>query len=193
MLLVDDHAVVRSGLARVLLAGGWQLVGEAANGAEAIYEVERGQWDLLVLDALLGEEDGVELAGRLRSRYPRLPLMMLSMSSEPGLVRRAVGLGVRAFVVKDAQPEEVVAATLAARYGSFYLDARVTSAFLSGADSQQRQAQILEALGCGLSNQEIAAQLNLSVSSVKSELRTLIYQHGVKDRNGLFALLHLTL
>lgn len=192
-MLVDDHAVVRAGLARVLLAGGWQEVGEAATGAEALVEVERRRWDLVVLDIQLGEEDGLELAGQLRSLFPRLPLMVLSMSGEPGLVRRALGVGVRAFVVKDAQPEEVVAATLAARFGSLHLDSRVAQAFLSGAESEDRRARILEAVRRGLSNQEIADQLNLSVSSVKSELRALFYAHGVKDRQGLARLLHLTL
>ena len=192
-LLVDDHAVVRSGLARVLRAGGWQEVGEAANEAEGLEKARGSVWNLVVIDAMLGAEDGLELAGRLRSLYPRLPLMVLSMSSEPGLVRRALGLGVRAFVVKDAQTEEVVAATLAARSGSLYLDSRVATAFLSGAKGQDRKARILEAVRRGLGNQEIASLLNLSVSSVNSELRRLFYAHGVKDRQGLVRVLQLTL
>ncbi len=188
LLLVDDHALVRSALARVLRSH-WQ-VGEAGCVSEALELVNREPWDLAVIDAMLGEEEGVELARRLSGR---LPLMMLSMRSQPGLVRRAVHLGVRAFVVKEALPEEVLAATLAVRFGSFYLDGRVAPAFLQGGMVEDRQSAILDGVRRGLSNQEIAAQVHLSLSSVKAELRSLFQRHGVKDRNGLLMVLNFTL
>ncbi|MBX3170597.1 MAG: response regulator transcription factor [Candidatus Eremiobacteraeota bacterium] len=81
VLLVDDHAVVRSGLARVLRAGGWQMVAEAGSSQEALAQADAQEWDLVVIDALLGQEDGLKLARRLRSLFPRLPLMILSMHS----------------------------------------------------------------------------------------------------------------
>lgn len=193
VLLVDDHAVVRSGLARVLRSGGWRLVGEAGSVAEALELARADAWDLVVLDVALGGEDGLALAARLRSLFPRLPLMMLSMHSEGGLVRKALALGVRSFVVKDASPEEVVAATLAARSGALYLDARVARTFLSGAEAENRQQRILAAIRQGLANQEIAESLNISVSSVKSELRALFEKYGVKDRHDLSKVLNLTL
>lgn len=190
---MDDHAVVRSGLARVLLGGGWQVVGEAGCSREALLEVERGQWELVVLDAQLGEEDGVELARRLRSLFPRLPLMMLSMHSDPSLVRRALQAGVQAFLIKDALPEEVVAATLVARYRCLYLDSRVAPAFLAGGESEDRQAVVLEWVRQGLSNQEIAERTHLSLSSIKAEMRGLFHRYGVKDRNELLKVLNLAI
>ena len=193
LLLVEDHALVRSALARVLRAGGWEFVGEAASVAEGLREAMGSPWDLVVIDAMLGEESGLELAVQLHGLLPRLPLMMLSMHSQPGLVREALQAGVRTFVVKEAAPEEVVAATMVARTGSMYLDARLASAYLGGASCQERSGLILEAVRQGLGNQEIAARLNLSVSSVKAELRALFHQHGVKDRHGLARVLHLTL
>lgn len=193
VLLVDDHAVVRSGLARVLRAGGWDVVGEAGCSQQALGLAGSQDWDLVVLDAMLGEEDGVELARRLRSLFPRLPLMMLSMHSDPRLVRRAVQVGVQAFVVKDAAPEEVVAATLVARFRSLYLDPRVASAFLAGGAVEDRREAILDGLRRGLGNQEIAELTCLSPSSVKAELRALFAIYGVKDRNGLVRVLTLAL
>ena len=193
LLLVEDHALVRSGLARVLRGGGWRVVGEAGCGREALALVGAEDWDLVVVDARLGEEDGVELAGRLRVLFPRLPVMILSMHSQSVLVRRALGLGVRAFVVKDALPEEVVAATLVARSGALYLDARVASAFLGGGEVEERRQLILAAVRQGLGSQEIAGQVNLSVSAVKAELRALFQQYQVKDRHELSKVLNLTL
>lgn len=192
ILLVDDHAVVRSGLSRVLQAGGWQVVGETSCGQEALEACREG-WDLVVIDAQLGQEDGVELARRLRSLFPRLPLMMLSMHSQPSLVRRAVQAGVRAFVLKDALPEELVAATLVARSRGFYLDRRVASEFLSGGEVEDRQAAVLEGVRQGLTNQEIAERTHLSPSSVKAELRGLFERYGVKDRQALIIQLSLTI
>lgn len=189
VLLVDDHAVVRSGLARILLAGGWHEVGEAADEAGALELLAGGGWDLVVIDAGLGEDDGLELAARLRG----LPVMVLSMHSQPGLVRAAVKAGVNAFVVKDAAPEEVVAATLAARHGGFYLDSRVAPAFLRGEAGQDRKYTVLSCLQAGLSNQEIADRIHLSVSSVKAEVRALFEEHGVKDRLALIKRLNLSL
>jgi len=193
VLLVDDHAVVRSGLARILQAAGWQEVGEAADAARTLKLAAAESWDLVVIDAMLGQEDGLELAARLRRLYPRLPLMIFSMHSQPGLVRAAVKAGVQAFVAKDAQPEEVVAATLAARHRCFYLDSRVAPAFLRGEAGEERRVTILSCLQAGLSNREIAERTHLSVSSVKAELRALFQKHGVQDRLGLLKRLNLPL
>ena len=190
ILLVDDHPVVRSGLARVLRPY-WEKIGEAGDLREALQLAAAEAWDLVVVDAMLGEADGLELAGKLRQLYPGLHLMILSMHSDPGLVRRAVRLGVRAFVVKDAQPEEVVAATLAARFGCLYMDRRVAPSFLQGGAMENRQDAILDGLRRGLSNQEIAESVHLSLSSVKMELRSLFTCYGVKDRNGLLKILNL--
>lgn len=193
LLLVDDHAVVRSGLARLLRAGGWQLIAEASNASEALAQARAGDWDLVVIDLLLGAEDGLELVQRLRQLYPRLALMILSMHSHPRAVRQAVRLGVQAFVMKDASPQEVVAATLAARHRCFYLDARVAPGFLRGDDLKNQHSALLEGLRQGLSNQQLAESTHLSLSSVKAELRALFQEYGVKDRHGLAKVLNLKL
>ncbi|MBX3170598.1 MAG: response regulator transcription factor [Candidatus Eremiobacteraeota bacterium] len=108
-------------------------------------------------------------------------------------MRKAVQVGVQAFVVKDATSEEVVAATLVARYRCLYLDSRVAPVFLRGGERDNRQSVVLECLRQGLSNQEIAERTNLSNSSVKAEMRALFHQYGVKDRNSLVKVLNLTL
>lgn len=188
LLLVDDHAVVRSALARVL-SERWE-VAEAGSISEALRQAAAQTWDLVVIDAELGGQDGLELARRFQgsSRF-----MVLSMHSDPSLVRRAISVGARAFVVKEALAEEVLAATLVARYGGLYLDRRVASAFLNGAVVENRRTTILEALQQGMDNQAIAARVNLSLSSVKAELRALFREYGVKDRNELLKVLNLTL
>ncbi|MBS2040597.1 response regulator transcription factor [bacterium] len=192
LLLVEDHALVRSGLARLLRCH-WPEVGEAGCIQEALEQAAASLWDLVVIDAHLGQEDGLELASRLRALYPRLALMVLSMNTDPARVRMALKLGVRAFVSKDAQAEELVAATLVARRGCLYLDSRVAPAFLKGPEVENREGDILQALLLGLSNQEISNRMSLSVSSVKSEIRALFSRYGVKDRNALLRVLQLKL
>lgn len=194
LLLVDDHAAVRAGLRMMLESGGWQCVDEACNGEQALAKLQHGDYSVLVLDAMLHDEDGIELAARIRRKLPDLPILILSMHSDPAMVRAAIRAGVNGYVLKQASAPEVLAAVQAVRFGAFHLDARIAPAVLAElrqrtpaqADAVHlRKKTILAALQKGQNNQEIADQLNLSLSSVKAHLRDLFAEYGVKDRMGL--------
>jgi DNA-binding NarL/FixJ family response regulator len=194
LLLVDDHAAVRAGLRMMLESGGWLQVDEACDGEQALAKLQRGGYALLVLDAMLQEENGIELASRIRRKLPELPILILTMHSEPALVRAAIRAGVNGYVLKHASAEEVLAAVQSVRFGAFHLDGRIAPAVLADlrernpaqADSVHlRKKSILAALHKGQNNQEIADLLNLSLSSVKAHLRDLFAEYGVKDRMGL--------
>jgi len=186
ILLVDDHAAVRSGLRLLLQNEGFQVL-EAADSSQVYSSLSQHTVDLILLDTQLEQEDGIELAGSLRGQHPQLPLAMLSMHSDMTQVRRAVRAGVNGYLLKHAAGEEVVAAVRLLIFGGFYLDSRLAGAFLRSEKrpNTDRKKLLLESLRENLSNQEIADRLKLSVSSVKACLRELYEEHHVKDRTGL--------
>jgi DNA-binding NarL/FixJ family response regulator len=197
LLLVDDHAVVRSGLRLILESGGWETVHEAATGPQAIAVLQAQPCKFVIVDARLEGEDGVELVAQIRIQSPKLPILVLSMYSEPARVRSAIRAGANGYLLKDASGDEVLAAVQCLRNGGLYLDRRVASSFLSGlwglgpSDTlAQRNRIILEAIQSGHSNQQIADQLNLSLSSVKALLHDLYLDHGVKDRMSLLVMVN---
>lgn len=190
ILLVDDHAAVRSGLRLLLENDGFQVL-EAADSVQVYSSLNERTVDLILLDTQLEQEDGVELATALRGHHPHLPIAMLSMHSDMTRVRRAVRAGANGYLLKQAAAEEVVAATRLLLFGGFYLDSRLAEAFLKSPSqnrpdpSSERKRLLLESLRDNLSNQEMAERLQLSVSSVKACLRELYEEHHVKDRTGL--------
>lgn len=193
ILLVDDHAAVRSGLRMLLQSGGFTVL-EAADRHQTEAQLASHQVGLILLDSQLESEDGIEIAAALRLQHPQLPLAILTMHSDLAQVRRAVRAGVNGYLLKQADGEEVLAAARLLVFGGFYLDSRLAEAFLkSPAESRasrqdpntERKRILLESLRQNLSNQEIAERLKLSVSSVKACLRDLYEEHQVKDRTGL--------
>ena len=191
ILLVDDHAAVRSGLRMLLQSAGFRVF-EAADGQQTTAHLQAHQIDLVLLDTQLESEDGIELAAVLRLQHPKLPLAILSMHSDLTQVRRAVKAGVNGYVLKQADGEEVLAAARLLVFGGFYLDSRVTEGFLNSPaevarpdPTTERKRILIESLRENLSNQEMADRLKLSVSSVKAGLRELFEEYRVKDRTGL--------
>ncbi len=118
ILLVDDHAAVRSGLRLLLENDGFQVL-EAADSAQVYSSLNERTVDLILLDTQLEQEDGVELATALRGHHPHLPIAMLSMHSDMTRVRRAVRAGANGYLLKQAAAEEVVAATRLLLFGVF--------------------------------------------------------------------------
>lgn len=197
VLLVDDHAAVRSGLRMLLQSGGFTVL-EAADSQHTAAHLSAQSIHLVLLDSQLENEDGIELATQLRCQHPALPLAILTMHSDLAQVRRAVRAGVNGYLLKQADAEEVVAAARLLVFGGFYLDPRLAEAFLKSAAAPspghgvERKRILLECLRQNLSNQEMAERLKLSLSSVKACLRELYEEHQVKDRTGLLLALQPT-
>ena len=190
ILLVDDHAAVRSGLRMLLQSGGFEVL-EASDSRQTASHLQAHQVDLVLLDTQLESEDGIEIAAQLRGQHPKLPLAILTMHSELNQVRRAVRAGANGYLLKQADGEEVLAAVRLLVFGGFYLDARLAEAFLKTPTearldpNSERKRILLECLRANLSNQQMAERLKLSVSSVKAGLRELYEEYQVKDRTGL--------
>ncbi len=122
VLIADDHAIVRKGLREIVRAeADLTVAGEASDGLEAIDRALGEPWDVVVLDITMPGASGVEVLKRLKRDQPALPVIMLSMHANTGVVRGCLDLGASGYVVKEAAPEELVQAIRAALAGGVYL------------------------------------------------------------------------
>lgn len=178
VLLADDHSIVRAGLARIIEeSGDMVVIAEAADGREAIDLVQDALPDVAVIDISMPGLDGLEVADRLLSLYPGLPIIILTMHEEEQYVLRAVEVGVMGYVTKRSAPEQLVAAIRRVYDGSRYLsDEAVEMLALRMARGTQgqspldslstRELQVLRQLALGQTNREIAASYHISVKTV---------------------------
>jgi two-component system, NarL family, response regulator NreC len=204
IVLVDDHAVVRSGLRRVLEEHeGWTVEAEAADLDRALRATLGYKPDILVLDINLGEQSSLESIPDFLERSPQTKIVVLTMQTDPGFARDALRAGASAYVLKEAAEEDLVAAVEAAAEGRTYLTPRV-GALLARApapderegDLTEREEQVMRLLALGHTNAEIADQLFLSRRTVethraniqrkldlatRAELTRYALEHGLLD------------
>lgn len=178
VLLADDHSIVRAGLARIIEeSGDMVVIAEAADGREAIVLVQEKVPDVVVIDISMPGLDGLEVADRLLSLYPALPVIILTMHEEEQYVLRAVEVGVKGYVTKRSAPEQLVEAIRKVYSGSRYLsDNAVEMLALRMARGSQgkspldslstRELQVLRQLALGQTNREIATSYHISVKTV---------------------------
>jgi len=169
IFLVDDHPLVRAALARLLEEAGFSIAGQADGGAAARGHPGLAASALAVVDLSLGEESGLDLIRELRARGPAV--LVYSMHEASTVIRRALAAGAGGYVTKREAAESLPAAIRAVLGGAEYLSPRAEAALrestpLDGLSGRQRQ--IYGLLGQGLSNDEIARALNLSVRTLES-------------------------
>jgi two-component system response regulator NreC len=175
LLLADDHAILRAGLRMLLDAqADMVVVGEAADGEEAVRRAHATRPDVAVVDLTMPGLSGVETLQRLRRELPATRLLVLTMHDDPGYARMAQAAGALGHVVKDCQSSELLAAIRAVHRGRSFV--RVGGeAPAEGAEGEgqvpplsPRERQVLELLAHGHTNREIAARLGLSVKTVET-------------------------
>lgn len=179
VLIVDDHAVVRSGL-RLLLEAEQDLevVGEAGSAREAVLEARSCGPDVVLLDVVMPGESGIEAAPRLLHEAPAARLLVLSMQDDPSYVREAFAAGASGYVLKEAADSELVEAVRQVAAGGRYvhpaLGARLAAAELEQARRaeadplSEREREVLRLLALGHTNQEIAKMLYISVRTAET-------------------------
>ena len=189
LLIVDDHPVVRDGL-RGLFADDpdFQVVGEAANGAEAIARVERLGADVVLMDLRMPEMGGVEAITRLRQTTPAVRVLVLTTYDTDSDVLPAIEAGATGYLLKDAPREELVRAVRAAFAGEAVLSPAVASRLMGQVRTpppellSQRELEVLTLIADGATNRQAAAKLFVSEATVKTHLLHIYEKLGVRDR-----------
>jgi len=189
LLIVDDHPVVRDGL-RGLFADDpdFQVVGEAANGAEAVARVERVGADVVLMDLRMPEMSGVEAITRLRRTAPGVRVLVLTTYDTDSDVLPAIEAGATGYLLKDAPREELIRAVRAAFAGEAVLSPAVARRLMGQvgkpppAALSQRELEVLALIADGATNREAAAKLFVSEATVKTHLLHAYEKLGVRDR-----------
>jgi two-component system response regulator NreC len=203
VVLVDDHAVVRSGL-RLLLEkqDDIEVVGEAGNAKDAIFRARSLKPDVILLDVVMPGESGIEVLPKLLKESPETKVLVLSMQDDPSYVREAFAAGASGYVLKEAADEEVVSAVREIADGGRYvhpaLGARIVAAeaeqrAATEADPlSEREREVLRLLALGHTNQEIAEQLYISVRTAESHRAHIMQKLRLSTRAELvrYALSH---
>ncbi|MGM9480686.1 response regulator [Roseateles sp. NT4] len=178
ILLVDDHPMVREGLAvRLSAVPRFEVVGEAGGRIEALEQLTRTAPDVVLMDVGLKDGNGIALGAEMLAARPAIKLLMFSMYDNPEYVQRALTAGARGYVLKDAPATEVVSAIDAVAAGGTFLSAAVSGRLFRGQAPKPvltpRESEILSLLGQGASSKQIARDLDLSVRTVEAHRQSI--------------------
>lgn len=192
VLLADDHVVVREGLRLVLESEeGFEVVGEASDGAEALRQAAKLEPDVLLLDLRMPGTDGLEALEKLKAQGSSLPVVVLTTFNEDEKMVRALRAGARAFLLKDTGRAPLMQAVRAAARGETLLSPEVLQRVLAAKDAPSakeenalsaREREVLAAVAKGERNKEIAARLEISERTVKAHLANVFNKLGVDSR-----------
>ena len=193
VLIVDDHAVVREGLRSFLeLQDGIAVAGEAADGDEAVDAVERLRPDVVLMDLVMPNADGVEAMRRLRERGARARVIVLTSFLDDERLLPAIRAGAAGYLLKNAQPQELARAIRTAHAGEALIDPAVAARLVDALAGDRRddryeeltprERDVLELIGRGYSNKRIAQELGSAEKTVKNHVSHVLAKLGVADR-----------
>ncbi len=193
VLIVDDHAVVRSGLKLVLEADeGIDPVGEAGSARDAIFEARSLKPDVILLDVVMPDQSGLEIIPTLLHENPDTKILVLSMQDDPHYVREAFDAGASGYVLKEAADTEVVAAVREVADGGRYVDPELGARLVAAESAERRRAEedplseregeVLRLLALGHTNQEIAKQLYISVRTAETHRAHIMQKLRLSSR-----------
>jgi DNA-binding NarL/FixJ family response regulator len=196
LVIADDHELVRAGL-RMMLTGqrGLEVVGEAANGREALTLCRRLQPDLALIDVRMPEQDGLATCRAIKQECPATSVILVTMHENPEYLLEALKVGAAGYVLKDISQRELIAAVQGVLRGESILNKELVIRLLGHLAGQKpsqeelllgrlspREREVLQLLTQGQTNREIAQQLIVSVSTVKIHVEHILAKLGVSDR-----------
>lgn len=197
IMVVDDHAVVRSGLKAFLMVfDDLELVGEASSGQEAVQAVEHIQPDVILMDLIMPDMDGAATTKAIRSRWSNIQVVALTSFREDELVKRALQAGAIGYLLKNVGADELADAIRSAAVGRPTLAPEAAQVLIQasrqpmqpGFDLTEREQEVLALLVKGLSNNDIADRLVVSRSTVKFHVSSILSKLGVASRTEAVAL-----
>lgn len=193
VLIVDDHAVVRAGLALLLNAEeDLETVGEAGTAKDAIFEARSSKPDVILLDVVMRDQSGLEVVPQLLREQPETKVLMLSMQDDPRYVREAFEAGASGYVLKEAADVELVAAIREVAGGGRYVNPELGARLVAAETDERRHAEedplsdrereVLRLLALGHTNQEIAEQLYISVRTAETHRAHIMQKLRLSSR-----------
>ena len=179
VLIVDDHAVFRAGLRMLIDAeADMEAVGEAGNARDAVFQARALKPDVILMDVVMPDQSGLEVVPTLLHERPETKVLVLSMQDDPQYVRQAFANGASGYILKEAADTEVVAAIREVAGGNNYVHPTVGARLIAAETAEARRAEedplsdrereVLRLLALGHTNQEISAQLFLSVRTAET-------------------------
>ena len=190
ILIVDDHSVVRQGLRMFLkLDPEMEVVGEADNGAEAVEQVDALKPDVVLMDLIMTGMDGIRATEIIRQRFPDTEVIALTSVLEDNAVVNAIRAGATGYLLKDTESDELIKAIRAASLGHVQLSPKAAERLLreirapeSPEKLTERETDVLRCVAEGKSNKEIAKDLFISETTVKTHVSNILMKLGVPSR-----------
>ncbi|HEX2522297.1 MAG TPA: response regulator transcription factor [Terriglobia bacterium] len=200
VLVVDDHPVVRQGLALLISRDENLIVSlEAEDASAAMQAIAASNPDMVILDISLGGVDGITLTRNIRDRYPDIPILVLSMHDESLFAERALRAGARGYIMKNESSQKIMEALHRVLRGELYLSERLSATFLSKflhlrSDNQDsylssltdRELEVFQLIGVGRSTREIAETLHLSAKTIETHRTHIIEKLGLRNSKEVF-------
>jgi DNA-binding NarL/FixJ family response regulator len=205
VLIADDHAIVREGLKQIFKETSDIIVtGEAANGAEVIEKISENCYDVVVLDISMPGRGGLDVLKYIKTHYPAIPVLVLSIYSEDQYAVRVLKAGASGYLTKETASEQLILAVRKISEGRKYVSADLAEKLASSLDENQqkvaheklsdREFQVLKFIGSGMTVGEIAEELSLSVKTISTNRSRVLKKMNMKNnaelicyaiRNGL--------
>ena len=190
VIVVDDHAIVRQGISDVLASDpAFEIVGLAKNGEDAAALAAEMHADVALMDLSMPGIDGIEATRRTIAASPGIRVVMLTSFAEPQHVNAALDAGAIGYLLKDAEPDELIRGVKAAARGEAPFSPRAAGALLArrsehrqAEDLTPREREVLELVGQGLANKQISRKLGIKEKTVKAHLTNVFQRIGVSDR-----------
>jgi two-component system, NarL family, response regulator NreC len=193
VLIVDDHAVFRAGLKLLIDAeDGLEAVGEAGSARDAIFQARALEPDVVLLDIVMLDQSGLDAMPTLLHERPEMKVLILSMQDDPQYIRQAFAAGASGYILKEAADTEVVAAIRQVADGSSYVHPAVGAKLVAAETAEARRAQedplsdreheVLRLLALGHTNQEIAAELYISVRTAETHRAHIMQKLRLSSR-----------
>ncbi len=186
VFILDDHAVVREGLAAIISRQpGMTVVGQAGKGREAIDMIGIDGPDVLIVDLRLPDMTGIEVIRSVRRRRPEVRLVVLSVYAGEDEIAEAIEAGAQAYLLKDVTPSELAQAIRTVMRGKRYVPATIASRLadrLTSPDLTSRETDVLRLMVDGKSKREIASELRVGEATVKTHVANVMSKLGVRNR-----------
>ena len=197
LMLADDHRMLREGLRRSMSEQGFDIVGEAGDGDEAVRLAEKLEPDVVLMDVTMPGVDGVEATRQIKGTMPQIRVVMLTMHADQEVLAEAIRAGASGYLVKDCSTEEIASAVRLAVSGETALSPQIAASMLDEVrrlDSQsfgapeeeriisRREEEVLQLIADGCSTPEVAERLYISQKTVKNHLASIYQKLDARDR-----------